>query len=616
MKLRYILILPILLAACTGPGDVRDTEFRFEAGVQELETKVELGARNDAGKYPLLWSAADKIQINSSVSEPLDAAYDGKQTATFIFPQTPASAASYIVTYPAAGEGIIRFPGQQNHVEGTISPGAMPLCGRTGSLDGGVSLRACGTVVGFEFKGSATLLGMEFSCPGGEKLSGDFTLSGSADELVPSGSASGGMNYSFGDGLALSQEGTDILFTVPLGSYSKGIKAIVRSSDGSSMALSFFTSGVELPTTRVCRFPAISYQAGKEIAFTAADAFSAGELGLEGSAGTSDMESRDASAAASIKAGSYNIWSPEARKTVMDGDATVSEQRSWANSYSAVADMIKWLDCDVMGLQEITSRGFYTSITGAREDYDGNVHTLNSKLPGYSWVIYNGANTTYDSLFPRNTTANGLSNTEAIIYKSSVLTLISSGRYWLTGKRTEAGAPADGYGTNRVAVWAKFTHKASGKQFVFVSTHLDLPNAGSADDPYLAQRRNIEKLIGWVAPQVCPGNLPSVIVGDMNVDAGDGGGNYDRLVSGRWKDVYDIMLSDGSLSYNDQRLKGTMNASKNEEGWSLSSWRADHILADGFTPSYYKVGRETFATADGTQHWPSDHFPIKVILNF
>ena len=57
------------------------------------------------------------------------------------------------------------------------------------------------------------------------------------------------------------------------------------------------------------------------------------------------------------------------------------------------------------------------------KDYDGNDHTLNSLLPAYSWVIYNAHNTTYDSSFPNNTTAAGLGSTDAILYKSSVLTL-------------------------------------------------------------------------------------------------------------------------------------------------------------------------------------------------
>ena len=103
-----------------------------------------------------------------------------------------------------------------------------------------------------------------------------------------------------------------------------------------------------------------------------------------------------------------------------------------------------------------------------------------------------------------------------------------------------------------------------------------------------------------------------VVTGDMNVDSGD---NYRILTSGRWSDVYDEMLAAGTLSFTDVRSRGTMQANKNEEG-GVGSWRPDHILIDGFTPSYYKVGRERFPTKDGSLHYPSDHLPIKVILNF
>ncbi len=288
-----------------------------------------------------------------------------------------------------------------------------------------------------------------------------------------------------------------------------------------------------------------------------------------------------------------------------DDDATVPVQRSWANSYTAVANMIKLLDCDVIGLQEVTRMVYKTTYQGTSDnkDYDGNVHTLNSLLPSYSWVIYNANNTTYDGSFPNNTTAAGLGSTDAILYKSSVLTLNAKGRaYW------------DGNGTNRPATWARFTHKASGKQFVFITTHLDLPNAGETSDPAFPQRRNVQELITWFAPTYA-GDLPSVITGDMNVDAGDIAGNYSSLVSGQWKDVYDTLNEWGALSYTDQRVKGTMPANKNEEG-GLSSWRPDHVLFYGFTPSFYMVGREKLPTANGEDHWPSDHLPLKVVLNF
>lgn len=343
------------------------------------------------------------------------------------------------------------------------------------------------------------------------------------------------------------------------------------------------------------------------------------KIDIEETAGTEGMGAEDASAAVSITVGSYNIWAPSARKKVMDDDATVPVQRSWANSYTAVANMIKLLDCDVIGLQEVTRMVYKTTYQGTSDnkDYDGNVHTLNSLLPSYSWVIYNANNTTYDGSFPNNTTAAGLGSTDAILYKSSVLTLNAKGRAWLNGSKTEhpeTGKNWDGNGTNRPATWARFTHKASGKQFVFITTHLDLPNAGETSDPAFPQRRNVQELITWFAPTYA-GDLPSVITGDMNVDAGDIAGNYSSLVSGQWKDVYDTLNEWGALSYTDQRVKGTMPANKNEEG-GLSSWRPDHVLFYGFTPSFYMVGREKLPTANGEDHWPSDHLPLKVVLNF
>ena len=598
MRKAGLLIFTILVAACVKPPVEQDTAFRLAAAIQEVDTR-----------YPVLWSEGDAIRVNGSVSEPLDGGSAGGREASFRFLQKPATAVSYMVSYPSAEEGRLSFLSRQEYVENGLCRGAVPVAGVSASIDKGVTLRSCASILRLPFTGEVTLSGLDVSTPGGEKISGDFLLDYRAG-ISPSSGARSSFEYTVGNGLKLSSQGKAVMLSIPLGSYSKGLEIVAKAADGTSMIIGIFTAGINLSSPVLYEFPALPYSAGKEVAFS-----SGAWVEADGAAGTEGFQAEDGVMAVSIKAGTCNIWSPEARKSVMDADESVSEQRSWANSYKALADMIKWLDCDVMGLQENSSRSYHTTITSPRADFDGNVHTLNEEIPEYSWIIYNGSNTTYDSLFPNNTTANGLSNTDAIIYKSSVLTRVASGRYWITGNKTSAGAPSDGYGYNRVAVWAKFTHKASGKQFVFISTHLDLPNAGPESDPFLPQRRNIEELIGSIAPQVCPRDIPSVIVGDMNVDNGDAGGNYNRLVGGRWKDVYEIMLADGSLDNTYVRFRGTMNAAKNEEG-GYSNWRPDHILIDGFTPSYYKVGRETFATADGSLHWPSDHFPLKVILNF
>lgn len=611
-KLFYLLAaLPVLLLSCD--KEPQKQAFRLKAGVEEVAVKTVMGDKSES-QYPIYWSEGDVIAVNGSLSQPLAAGDAGTSSASFTFDEKPATAGVYNVVYPGtATSGRVVFPASQSYVENSFCPGAAPLIGQTDNLDAPVTMRSCAAVIRFSIKGNVKLTSMEVSTPAGEKISGNFDMN-----LVPQDGASARMSYSFGSGLALSETAKTVVFTVPAGSYQKGIRAVLKASGGSSMTLSFFTSGATVEA-KVCAFPSITFQAGKEIIFNETDPMGGEDIDIEETAGAEGMNADDAALATAISVGSYNIWAPSARKSVMDADDTVSEQRSWANSYTAVADMIKLLDCDVIGLQEVTKMVYKTTYQGTSDnkDYDGNVHTLNSLLPSYSWVIYNANNTTYDSSSPNNTTAAGLGSTDAILYKSSVLTLNAKGRAWLNGSKTEhpeTGKNWDGLGTNRPATWARFTHKASGKQFVFITTHLDLPNAGEESDPAFPQRRNATELIEWFAPTYA-GDLPSVITGDMNVDAGDTAGNYDILVSGKWKDSYDIMKEWGTLSYIDQRVKGTMPANKNEEG-GLSSWRPDHVLFYGFTPSFYMVGREKLPTANGEQHWPSDHLPVKVVLNF
>ena len=606
-----ILSLPVLLPSCN--KEQAKQPFRLEAGVEQTAVKTVLGGK-EGSKYPVLWSEGDVISVNGLVSKSLTAEEAGAASATFTFDEKPADAGVYNVVYPGSNtSGRVVFPASQSYVENSFCPGAAPLIGQTDDLEAPVSLHTCAAVVRFSIKGDVTLASMDVAAPSGEKISGEFDLN-----LVPQAGASAQMAYSFGSGLALSETEKVVVFTVPAGSYQKGLRAVLHAKNGNTMTLSFFTIGATLKA-EVCAFPSIRFKAGKEIIFNETDPLGGEEIAIEETAGAEGMNADDAALATAITVGSYNIWAPSARKSVMDADDTVSEQRSWANSYEAVADMIKLLDCDVIGLQEVTRMVYKTTYqwSSDNKDYDGNDHTLNSLLPAYSWVIYNANNTTYDSSFPNNTTAAGLGSTDAILYKSSVLTLNAKGRAWLNGSKTEhpeTGKNWDGNGTNRPATWAKFTHKASGKQFVFITTHLDLPNAGKEDDPAFPQWRNAQELITWFAPTYA-GDLPSVITGDMNVDAGDTAGNYSYLVSGQWKDVYDTLNEWGALSYTDQRVKGTMPANKNEEG-GLSSWRPDHVLFYGFTPSFYMVGREKLPTANGEDHWPSDHLPLKVVLNF
>lgn len=613
MKKTLCLLLPatLLLSCAKDTPAPEDRGFSLRAAMEEVRVKNSLGPRGTDNKTPIYWADGDEISVNGVISRPLSGQSGASSSAVFDFGSTPASASVYNVLYPGTSEtDRLSFDGKR-----------IPLYGSVQSLSSAVSLRTPSCVIRFKIKGSASLTGLRLSSVGGERIAGGFTLAKDAGGaftgvLIPASDASSHIDYSFEEPFVLTPEGRTVVLVIPAGNYSKGLMAVVSDNAGKSMTLRFFVSGAVLPAAQVSAFQSIEYSAGSEVVATEAEGFGSEDIALDTQGGLPDLPSESGQNMVSIKAGTYNIWSPEARKTVMDEDPEVSEQRSWANSYEAVAAMINYLDCDVMGLQEVSSRAFRTTLTGPREDYDGNIHTLNEKIPAYKWVIYNAHNTTYDNL-ASNTTANGLGSTDAILYKSSVLQLEASGRYWITG--TKKKAPQDdpnwstiqNGGTNRPATWAKFTHKASGKQFYFITTHLDLPNAGPSEDPLLPQRRNASELIEWFAPLVVQDGLPSIICGDMNTDTGE---CYEKLNSGVWKDVYDSMKAIGTLEFTDLRYPGTMNADKRESG--IGTWRPDHILTEGFSLSYYKVGREKFATKDGTMHYPSDHLPIKVILNF
>ena len=55
-----------------------------------------------------------------------------------------------------------------------------------------------------------------------------------------------------------------------------------------------------------------------------------------------------------LRIGTYNIWAHYARKgKIRKGQADAS--RSWDNSKKAVAELIVKLDCDLMGMQEVSS---------------------------------------------------------------------------------------------------------------------------------------------------------------------------------------------------------------------------------------------------------------------
>jgi len=106
-----------------------------------------------------------------------------------------------------------------------------------------------------------------------------------------------------------------------------------------------------------------------------------------------------------------------------------------------------------------------------------------------------------------------------IVYNSQTLELIARGTKALARR-----------GTDRRVVWAVFRQKSTGIRFLFGATHLDQGASASDGALRVTQANQVVAELQRVASAY--GDLPTIVVGDLNSYPGKGGGNgaYDVFV--------------------------------------------------------------------------------------
>lgn len=298
-----------------------------------------------------------------------------------------------------------------------------------------------------------------------------------------------------------------------------------------------------------------------------------------------------------IKAGSFNLCTSGSRKNfVQNGKAGVfaDPQRYWCNSATAVADMIAALDCDVLGVQEVCD-----SIWGVQGDKDLK-RLVEARGKDYRWILY------------PNSGKGTISYDVAIAYKPAVLDTLATGIFWTGGHPdrplTRSGEPRH---VCKPCVWARFVHKATGREFYFLNTHTVVPTRYK-DDEWPRNRGNILNLeqTALCGEALVPADVPSILVGDLNIAHNSKDWHY--IADSRWEDVYTRFFNEGMLDMEDREW-GTQNT-KDESG--SSKWYPDHIMLDGFKATDFMICRDRYPTADGSLHYPSDHYPIVAKLKF
>ena len=279
-----------------------------------------------------------------------------------------------------------------------------------------------------------------------------------------------------------------------------------------------------------------------------------------------------------LRIGTYNIWAHYARKgKIRKGQADAS--RSWDNSKKAVAELIVKLDCDLMGMQEVSSV--------CNEDLTQLLKKVGGKKYGIWWL------NTYPEGHKRNVG-------NAILYNKKKFTLAKQNLYYFSPTPEVRSTGWDEMKYIRGALLTEVTHKKSGRKFFFIATHGPLGDIACSHAGRLLtefdQKYNTE-------------GLPTIVVGDMNARPGDG---FHQNMTKYYEDSFLVAEKKcGTI--------GTFNGSgESEKNFSIPNRRIDHIYVHStdkgkIAVTSYNVNRDKY-NCGGKMHYPSDHNPVYVDL--
>ena len=237
---------------------------------------------------------------------------------------------------------------------------------------------------------------------------------------------------------------------------------------------------------------------------------------------------------------------------------------AWPNRKEFVKQLIRFHDFDIIGTQE----GFAHQLEGITE------------LQEY---IYTGVG---------RDDGKKAGEHSAIIYKKDRFTLLESGNFWLRETPDVPGKGWDGTCCNRIASWAKFRDKTSGKTFYFFNVHYDHQG--------VVARRESSKLMLRKTTEIAK-NAPVILTGDFNSTP-----ESEQIVELKtiFKDSYDVTEQQpyGPVgTFNSFRLNSKMQD------------RIDYIFLKG----NFRVLKYGALTDFRDGRFPSDHLPVMadIVLN-
>ena len=262
----------------------------------------------------------------------------------------------------------------------------------------------------------------------------------------------------------------------------------------------------------------------------------------------------------------------------------------WGKRYPVMAKLIQYHGFDIFGTQE---------------GYIRQLEDMKAALPGYEYIGV-GRNDGKEA-----------GEHSAIFYRTDKFDLIKKGDFWLSETPDTASIGWDAV-LPRICSWGHFKCKDTGFEFLFFNLHMDhIGKKARVESAFLVQDKMKELGKGK--------ELPAILTGDFNVD--------------QTHQSYDAFVSKGVLcdSYEKAGFRYAINGTFNDfDPNSFTESRIDHIfVSPSFQVKRYGVLTDTYRSIVGKgekkqandcpeeidikayqARTPSDHFPVKVELEF
>ena len=186
-------------------------------------------------------------------------------------------------------------------------------------------------------------------------------------------------------------------------------------------------------------------------------------------------------------------------------DKASGEQKTWKERRDGVLDGIWGEHPDVIGLQEANQAiAFKSQLVDGTNQYRDIENGLNKRGGNYQ-VTNDWANNCVKADYSSNCTYQyrGASGDNRILYDADTISLVSQGAYKY---------PTQISGGMRTLAYAVLEVKATGKQFLFTDTHLEVSDAAVREQEWHEAIDEVNDL---------KGDLPVISVGDYNVQKND-----------------------------------------------------------------------------------------------